>query len=341
MTRPLFADPTAVRVVMNVGCVISLLLAAAACCAQAGRKKSSGSQLRCYEMVVVVARESYQRPVQRKPKKDCSTSTDCNPRIVYKTAFRKTRTMKRAEKPILVQSLQDIYQEIESPRYPHTYLRNYECEWSFVLPRNHVALISFTSFNVEESVNCMNDYLSIIAGSKEKRFCGFKKKLKMRKIKNRRVKVIFRADSSNAGSSTAPFNSSIGFTGFLLSSKRKVKPTKGPEVLPPVLNPMGGRSFGFSGDEPWYDEWQDASDLIDISTLQLRTDEPEVQELMSKSAKIDWSILEQKLNSHGGHRPRNSIAPYRISPTSTSLEQTHRLSHKDRTKGSDLAPTVS
>ena len=42
MTRPLFADPTAVRVAMNVGCALCLLLAAAACSVQAARKKSSG-----------------------------------------------------------------------------------------------------------------------------------------------------------------------------------------------------------------------------------------------------------------------------------------------------------
>ena len=144
----------------------------------------------------------------------------------------------------------------------------------------------------------------------------------MKKIKNRRVKITFRADSSNAGSSRAPVNSSIGFTGFLLTTKRKVKPTKGPDIVGGTPKTWGfsshmmGRSF--SGDAPRFDEWQDVSDLIDLSTGELRTDDPEVQELMSQSVKIDWSVLEWKLNLPDGNRTKDNELEPTVSHTSST-----------------------
>ncbi|XP_069824309.1 astacin-like metalloendopeptidase [Dendropsophus ebraccatus] len=69
---------------------------------------------------------------------------------------------------------------VMSPGYPTKYFSSTDCKWSIVGPPGYKVQLSFTSFALELSRNCIYDYLSILHGSHidssvSTKFCGSKK----------------------------------------------------------------------------------------------------------------------------------------------------------------------
>lgn len=193
-----------------------------------------------------------------------------------------------------------------------------------MLPRNHLASIHFDLFNIEDSTNCTNDRVAVTSGSKARSVCGFRKRVQVKKMKNRRVKIIFKTDGSTAGSSKAPSHTDIGFKGFLLVTSRRQKSVLKPDRPGPTPS---GRSHSQSGDFLVVRDLPGHDYLFSMLTAQ-DTDNPHVQERMSWSVPIDWSLLEQRLNQtaegtqgtargdiHSEAQPTRSAS---TSPSSTS-----------------------
>ncbi|XP_075137941.1 hatching enzyme 1.2-like [Leptodactylus fuscus] len=66
---------------------------------------------------------------------------------------------------------------LTSPGYPTKYFPSTDCKWSIVAPPGYKVQLSFTSFALELSRNCIYDYLSVLHGdsSASAKFCGSKK----------------------------------------------------------------------------------------------------------------------------------------------------------------------
>ncbi|XP_056384172.1 embryonic protein UVS.2-like [Hyla sarda] len=69
---------------------------------------------------------------------------------------------------------------VTSPGYPTKYFSSVDCKWSIVAPPGYKVQLTFTSFALELSRNCIYDYLSILHGSHiessvSAKFCGSNK----------------------------------------------------------------------------------------------------------------------------------------------------------------------
>ncbi|XP_073397928.1 astacin-like metalloendopeptidase [Dendrobates tinctorius] len=69
---------------------------------------------------------------------------------------------------------------VTSPGFPTKYFPSSDCQWSIVAPPGYKVRLSFTSFVLELSRNCVYDYLSILHGSRigslvSAKYCGSKK----------------------------------------------------------------------------------------------------------------------------------------------------------------------
>lgn len=113
-------------------------------------------------------------------------------------------------------------------------------------------------------------------------------------MKNRRVKIVFRTDSSNAGSEKAPLTANIGFTGFLLATERSQKHGS---IGGATNVGQGGRNYSGNGQKNISCDSPEHDDLIDMLTGKSNTCDLQVQEVISQSVQIDWSIVQQRLNA--------------------------------------------
>ncbi|XP_075182639.1 embryonic protein UVS.2-like [Anomaloglossus baeobatrachus] len=69
---------------------------------------------------------------------------------------------------------------VTSPGFPTKYFPSTDCKWSIVAPPGYKVQITFTSFALELSRNCVYDYLNILHGSRigssvSAKYCGSKK----------------------------------------------------------------------------------------------------------------------------------------------------------------------
>ncbi|XP_066438499.1 astacin-like metalloendopeptidase [Eleutherodactylus coqui] len=89
---------------------------------------------------------------------------------------------------------------VTTPGFPTKYFPSTHCKWSIMAPPGYKIQLSFTSFALEFSRNCMYDYLSILHGSRinsavTETFCG-SKKMPTRLSKGNWVLLEFHTDKS-------------------------------------------------------------------------------------------------------------------------------------------------
>ncbi|XP_065846707.1 uncharacterized protein [Oscarella lobularis] len=255
------------RVVILLCCTLSIVLAA----------RRRGSQLKCYKLRARI--DFVLKPVVKHDCNHCPTS--------YRRT--KVRVLERVGEPILEQALSDRYQEIISPRFPKPYFRNIECEWNFVVPSHHRAAVTFKSFNLENSPECKNDYVTVNGSRTPTTLCGYhEKKIKLKGLKRKFVQIRFRTDSSEAGE----MPTRIGFKGFFVAMLRK------------KYDPTRGRNFiDCNGSNLFFERYDDNSDLelldngdisktLDALLEATPNDNPELLEFTRQSVNVDWSVLE-------------------------------------------------
>ncbi|XP_074102356.1 protein tolkin-like [Cotesia typhae] len=93
----------------------------------------------------------------------------------------------------------DTAYNFESSNFPEPYQPNKQCHWNFSAPENYKISINFIFFKIEESENCIKDYIRIIDGNDFDNlllgtFCGVKNYLKINSTENR-LNVLFSSDS--------------------------------------------------------------------------------------------------------------------------------------------------
>ena len=115
------------------------------------------------------------------------------------------------------------------------------------MPSHHRAAVTFKSFNLENSPECKNDYVTVNGSRTPTTLCGYhEKKIKLKGLKRKFVQIRFRTDSSEAGE----MPTRIGFKGFFVAMLRK------------KYDPTRGRNFiDCNGSNLFFERYDDNSDL--------------------------------------------------------------------------------
>lgn len=96
----------------------------------------------------------------------------------------------------------DTIYNLESPNYPNSYMRNKQCQWYFTAPENHHITIKFNFFALEESDNCIKDFVKITESDQLSVlgvFCGLIDSLYAYSTDNK-LQVEFSSDETIEGS---------------------------------------------------------------------------------------------------------------------------------------------